>query len=264
MRKIAALLLACLLFGGCEERHAAPVQAESSEDAAPVSSQWWEEVPEESSAGSDPEEPSQAPEEPPAEPEEPPLELEEWALVLANYDHDIREYEPELEEVQNGYRMDVRVAEIARQMIADAAEQGVSLLVCSAYRPYSSQERNFNNSVNTYLSMGYSQDQAVAATAQLIAYPGRSEHQTGLAADIVTPAYQGLDDGYAETDAAKWLLENAADYGFILRYPADKTEITRINFEPWHYRYVGIDAAKEIMENGLCLEEFLEQQGMIE
>ena len=98
MRKITALLLACLLFGGCEERHAAPVQAE---DAAPVSSQWWEEVPEESSAGSDPEEPSQAPEEPPAEPEEPPLELEEWALVLANYDHDIREYEPELEEVQN-------------------------------------------------------------------------------------------------------------------------------------------------------------------
>ena len=254
MRKIAALLLACLLFGGCEERHAAPVQAESSEDAAPVSSQWWEEVPEELSSDPEPEESSPASEEPSSEPEEPPLELEEWALVLANYDHDIREYEPELEEVQNGYRMDVRVAEIARQMI----------LVCSAYRPYSSQERNFNNSVNTYLSMGYSQDQAVAATAQLIAYPGRSEHQTGLAADIVTPAYQGLDDGYAETDAAKWLLENAADYGFILRYPADKTEITRINFEPWHYRYVGIDAAKEIMENGLCLEEFLEQQGMIE
>ena len=140
MRKIAALLLACLLFGGCEERHAAPVQAESSEDAAPVSSQWWEEVPEELSSDPEPEESSPASEEPSSEPEEPPLELEEWALVLANYDHDIREYEPELEEVQNGYRMDVRVAEIARQMIADAAEQGVSLLVCSAYRPYSSQD----------------------------------------------------------------------------------------------------------------------------
>ena len=126
MRKIAALLLACLLFGGCEERHAAPVQAESSEDAAPVSSQWWEEVPEELSSDPEPEESSPASEEPSSEPEEPPLELEEWALVLANYDHDIREYEPELEEVQNGYRMDVRVAEIARQMIADAAEQGES------------------------------------------------------------------------------------------------------------------------------------------
>lgn len=261
MRKIAALLLACLLFGGCEARHAAPVQAESlPEDSVPASSQWWEDV-----SSSEPEPSSDSEQEQlPPEPEEPPLELEEWALILANYDHDIREYEPELEEVQNGYRMDVRVAETARQMIADAAEQGVSLLVCSAYRPYSSQERNFNNSVNTYLSMGYSQDQAVAATARLIAYPGRSEHQTGLAADIVTPAYQGLDDGYAETEAAKWLLENAADYGFILRYPADKTEITQINFEPWHYRYVGLDAAKEIMENGLCLEEFLEQQGMLE
>ncbi len=166
MRKVMALLLACLLLGGCEARHAAPVQAESSEDISPVSSQWWEEVPEEEPSSSELE-PSSVPE-PPA-PEESPLELEEWALILANYDHDIRDYEPELEEVQNGYRMDVRVAETARQMIADAAEQGVSLLVCSAYRPYSSQERNFNNSVNTYLSMGYSQDQAVAATARLIA-----------------------------------------------------------------------------------------------
>ena len=86
--------------------------------------------------------------------------------------------------------------------------------------------------------------------------PGTSEHETGLAADIVTPSYQRLDAGYAGTKAAKWLLENAASYGFVLRYPEDKTEITGIDYEPWHYRYVGVEAAKEIMAQGLCLEEY--------
>lgn len=83
-----------------------------------------------------------------------------------------------------------------------------------------------------------------------IAPAGGSEHQTGLAVDIVTPSYQILDDGYANTAAAQWLLENAADYGFILRYPRDKAEITGIWFEPWHYRYVGREAAGTIMERG--------------
>ena len=94
------------------------------------------------------------------------------------------------------------------------------------------------------------------ATARLIAVPGTSEHETGLAADIVTPSYQRLDAGYAGTKAARWLLENAASYGFVLRYPEDKTEITGIDYEPWHYRYVGVEAAKEIMAQGLCLEEY--------
>lgn len=181
-----------------------------------------------------------------------------WALILVNASNPIDpDYEPELEYVQNEYRMDVRVAPIMRQMIDDARTQGVELLVCSAYRPYTSQERNFNAKVSEYQAMGYGIDDARAATLRLIAAPGASEHHTGLAADIVTPSYQGLDDGYANTAAAKWLLENAPGYGFILRYPKDKTDVTGINFEPWHYRYVGVDAAKKIMDAGLCLEEYV-------
>lgn len=186
----------------------------------------------------------------------------DWSLILVNYDHGIDiTFEPELEAVQGIYQMDARVAPIMKQMIADAQEQGISLLVCSAYRPYSSQQRNFNNSVQSYRNAGYSEEQAVEVTLRLIAAPGTSEHQTGLAADIVTPSYQSLNDGYADTAAAKWLYENAARYGFILRYPPDKTEITRIDFEPWHYRYVGVEAAEEIMASGLCLEEYLEGVG---
>lgn len=188
------------------------------------------------------------------------LATKAWQLILANDTHPIGEYTPELEEVQNGYKMDVRVAPIMRQMIADASAQGVELLVCSAYRPYSSQERNFNNSVNSYIAQGYSKADAIAWTKRYIMEPGKSEHQTGLAADIVTPAYQLLNDGYANTAAAQWLLEHAPEYGFILRYPKDKTEITKVNFEPWHYRYVGPEVAKEIHQKGMCLEEYLGEE----
>lgn len=182
----------------------------------------------------------------------------DWSLILVNYNHAIDEkYAPEMEEVPGGYSMDARVAGVMKQMISDAKDQGISLMVCSAYRPYSSQQRNFNNSVAQYVAAGYSQKDAETETLRLIAAPGTSEHQTGLSADIVTPTYQGLDDGYANTAAAKWLKANAAEYGFILRYPKDKTAYTKIDFEPWHYRYVGVDAAREIMSQGLCLEEYL-------
>ena len=180
-------------------------------------------------------------------------------LILVNAQHPMPEdyASLELEKVQGDYQMDRRAAGPMRQMISDARTQGVELLLCSAYRTRARQEVNFQNSVNSYMTMGYSEDQAVMATARLIAVPGTSEHETGLAADIVTPSYQRLDAGYAGTAAARWLLENAASYGFVLRYPEDKTEITGIDFEPWHYRYVGAEAAKEIMSQGLCLEEYV-------
>lgn len=187
-----------------------------------------------------------------------PIPDGEWKLLLVNDRHTIPEtFEPELEEVQGIYRMDARVAPMMRQMIADAKSQGVDLMVCSAYRPYSSQQRNFEASVTRYMQAGYSREQAEAETLRLIAAPGSSEHQTGLAADIVTPMYQALDDGYAETKAARWLKANASSYGFILRYPEDKVALTHIEFEPWHYRYVGEEAAREIMAQGMCLEEYL-------
>ena len=101
-------------------------------------------------------------------------------------------------------------------------------------------------------------EEAEKITATMIAIPGTSEHHTGLAADIVTPTHQTLDPEFADTDAGKWLQENAAEYGFILRYPEDKQDITEIIYESWHYRYVGVDHAMAIKENGLCLEEYLE------
>lgn len=206
-------------------------------------------------------------EEPPeqSEPEQAskaPIQTEaEWQLVLVNADHAIdQSFKPELAEVQNGYQMDKRALSDAQRMIQDAGEQGVELLVCSGYRSYESQQKHFETSVQSLQNSGYTEAAAIESTQRLIARPGTSEHQTGLALDIVTPSYQGLDDGYAETDAAKWLLEHAAEYGFILRYPKDKEAITKIGFEPWHYRYVGKKAASEIMSRGICLEEYFENR----
>ena len=105
---------------------------------------------------------------------------------------------------------------------------------------------------------GISYEKAYEEAGNTVAYPGTSEHQLGLAVDIVAKDYQQLDDKQANTEEAKWLKEHCAEYGFILRYPLDKTEETGIIFEPWHYRYVGKEAAKEIMEQGICLEKYLE------
>ena len=181
----------------------------------------------------------------------------DWKLVLANPTHKLPDYFSIEEASIQGYTMDARAVGPAKEMIAAAKADGIDLLVCSAYRPISSQQRLFNNKVQEYLNQGYGRAEAEEIAATIVAVPGTSEHQTGLALDIVTPSYQNLDDGYADTAAAKWLKANAADYGFILRFPKDKEDITKIIFEPWHYRYVGVDAAKEIMSRGITLEEYL-------
>ena len=110
------------------------------------------------------------------------------------------------------------------------------------------------------MAQGMSEEEAYAKTATETAIPGTSEHQTGLAADIVTPTYQMLDAGFADTPAGQWLSEHAAEYGFVLRYPQDKQEITGIIYESWHYRFVGKTHAKLMKESGLCLEEYLQQE----
>ena len=107
------------------------------------------------------------------------------------------------------------------------------------------------------MARGYGEEKAREEAATSVAYPGTSEHNLGLAVDIVARDYQILDDKQADTAEARWLEENCWKYGFILRYPTDKTDITGIIFEPWHYRYVGEEAAREIMERGICLEEYL-------
>lgn len=222
-------------------------------------------VPSEESSSEEPAPREESSEEPPAVSSQdspassiPVTEMDgDWKLVLANPTHRLPEDFAITEAPIQGYTMDSRAVGPAKEMIAAARADGIDLLVCSAYRPISSQTRLYNNKVQEYLNQGYSQAEAERITATIVAVPGTSEHQTGLALDIVTPSYQSLDDGYEDTAAAKWLKANAADYGFILRFPKEKEDITKIIFEPWHYRYVGVDAAKGIMSKGITLEEYL-------
>lgn len=187
---------------------------------------------------------------------------DEWALILVRADHPLPEnYHPDLEMIQPGYshQADSRIVDDLHAMLEAAEQDGEQLMICSAYRSYDQQAYNLRKSIESYVRSGYSQTAAEQTAHRYIAPAGASEHQTGLAVDIVTPAHQTLDSGYADTSAAKWLRENAAKYGFILRYPQNKTDITGIYFEPWHYRYVGKTAAEYIMEQEICLEEYLEQ-----
>lgn len=188
-------------------------------------------------------------------------EKEEYYLLLANAENPLpQDWSIQTEEIQNGYEMDKRAAPAMREMIQAAKEDGVELMLCSAYRSVEKQQQLFDRSQQAYMAQGMSEEEAYAKTATETAIPGTSEHQTGLAADIVTPTYQMLDAGFADTPAGQWLSEHAAEYGFVLRYPQDKQEVTGIIYESWHYRFVGKTHAKLMKESGLCLEEYLQQE----
>lgn len=184
----------------------------------------------------------------------------DWMLVLVNSTHFMeKDYVPQLAEIENNYYFDARAVEELQQMLANGRAEGLDFWVCSAYRTMEKQTSLYENKVKRLMQeKGISYEQAYEEAGNTVAYPGTSEHQLGLAVDIVARDYQQLDDKQANTDEAKWLKEHCHEYGFILRYPLDKTEETGIIFEPWHYRYVGKEAAKEIMEQGICLEEYLE------
>ncbi len=142
-------------------------------------------------------------------------------------------------------------------MIAGAKAEGISLIVCSGYRDVAYQETLYSRKTAAYQAQGLSLERAQEEAKRWVARPGNSEHHTGLAVDIVTPSYQVLDSGFAGTPAAQWMAEHSAEYGFILRYPQGKEELTGVAWEPWHFRYVGIESAKEIYKEEICLEEFL-------
>lgn len=183
---------------------------------------------------------------------------QEWNLVLVNSTHFMEEdYVPQLAEIENNYYFDARAVEYLQQMLADGRKEGLDFWICSAYRTMEKQTSLYENKIQRLMAEGLNYNEACEKAGTVVAYPGTSEHQLGLAVDIVAKNYQQLDEKQADTKEAKWLKENCWKYGFILRYPLDKTEETGIIFEPWHYRYVGVDAAKEIMEQGICLEEYL-------
>lgn len=184
----------------------------------------------------------------------------DWNLILVNPWNTIpNEYNVQLIQLKNGQAVDKRCYSSLQNMIDDCREEGLNPVICSSYRSQEKQERLFNNEVNRLLSKGYSKEKAELEAGKAVAVPGTSEHQLGLAVDIVDLANQNLDESQENTSVQKWLMKNSWKYGFILRYPNKKSDITGIIYEPWHYRYVGKEAAKEIYEQDICLEEYLEQ-----
>ena len=182
-----------------------------------------------------------------------------WYLTLVNADHPLSEdFTITTSSLSNGLTVDSRIYDALTEMLAACQEAGLDPLVCSAYRSVEKQTELFQNKIDSYLADGLSYDEAYAATAVEIAVPGTSEHSLGLAVDICATSYQLLDEAQADTPEQQWLMAHCQEYGFILRYPEDKSDLTGIIYEPWHYRYVGVEAATEIMSQGLCLEEYLE------
>ena len=174
-----------------------------------------------------------------------------WNALPADYG-----YEEHLtNEFGNSLLFDARAATALREMLNAGSAYG--LRAASLFRPYELQVTLFNRKVNTYLGRGYSQAEAEAKAATVVARPGTSEHHLGLAADILSTGIYSLEQSFENTDAFRWLKAHCAEYGFILRYPKDKEDITGVIYEPWHYRYVGVEAATVIMSRGISLEEYL-------
>ena len=177
-----------------------------------------------------------------------------WNLILINKDNYIPEdYEVTLLKLSNGERVDERIYPDLQQMFDDARANDLALYVAHGYRTASEQAILLEQKQKAHENEGNSPEEAKALAEKWVAVPGTSEHQLGIAVDINADEEKSSPD-----EVYNWLAANAHKYGFINRYPSDKTEITGIIYEPWHYRYVGRDAAEEIYKSGLCLEEYIE------
>jgi len=191
---------------------------------------------------------------------------DDWRLLLVNKQHSIPDgYEEKVPlgkimTMKGIMRCDERIIDDLLNMIQQAKEDGVTLQICSPYRDLEYQKVLFNNKINKYMKKGLSYMEAYQLASQAVTVPNASEHQLGLALDIVSDTYIILDEGFADTDAGKWLAENSYRFGFILRYPKGKEDITCIEYEPWHFRYVGVEAATVITERGMTLEELWDSE----
>lgn len=185
------------------------------------------------------------------------FDREDWKIMLINKQHPIPEdYEFTLATIKGSMKCDERIIPELQQMMQEAKKDGVTLVIRSPYRDYERQIYLFNRKVKGYMKKKMSYLESYRTTAQAVTIPGASEHQAGLALDITSDSYSTLTQGFAETQAGQWLAEHSYEYGFILRYPEGKEDITGISFEPWHFRYVGKTAAKYMYDHDLTLEEF--------
>lgn len=206
----------------------------------------------------------------PAETNAPTVDKNNWALYVIGNDNPLPEdFSVETKLVSNGGQLDVRCADYAIQMLKDAEEQNVGLYVTSAYRSIQKQAENMESYINTLMSQGYTKEAATEQAHKEIALPGHSEHNAGLAMDIVSDNYWSshadLEESFDRLPQYDWLIENSWKYGFILSYPKGKEGITGFIYEPWHYRFVGLEHAEKIHEvyeetgEFLTVNEYIEQ-----
>lgn len=177
-----------------------------------------------------------------------------WNLILVNRENYIpADYEVQLTELSNGKKVDSRIYPELQEMFNAARAQGYGLFVREGYRTQEEQQQLMNEKIEAHENEGKSKSEAKKLAEQWVAIPGTSEHQLGIAVDINADTTKSSRD-----DVYNWLEENAHTYGFIKRYPSNKTDITGVINEPWHYRYVGKEAASAIYSQGICLEEYIE------
>lgn len=187
------------------------------------------------------------------------------SLILVNESHPIPEgYQTVTEEIQGEEAVDQRIAGELLQMLEAAGQQGMELIVCSGYRTAEVQKELFEKEQRQYLDQGYTVEEAYTEAKKSVAVPGCGEHQIGLAVDIYAAGHESLDEAFGDTQEGLWLRQHAPEYGFILRYDRGKEAYTGINYEPWHFRYVGKTAAVYMAEHNLCLEEFYVEQSLYE
>lgn len=186
------------------------------------------------------------------------FDKDDWKIMLINKQHPVPEgYEFTLATIKGSMKCDERIIPELQQMMQAAQKDGVSLVIRSPYRDYERQIYLFNRKIKNYMKGKMSYLESYRTTAQAVTVPGASEHQVGLALDITSDTYTTLTEGFADTEAGKWLAAHSYEYGFILRYPDGREDITGICFEPWHFRYVGKSAAKYMYDHELTMEEFV-------
>lgn len=185
-------------------------------------------------------------------------EFSQSLLILVNPWNEVPEnYSVELSTVE-GYLTDRRCARALQRMLDDCRAEGYEPVICSAYRTQDYQEMLYRNKILRLLAQGVSNADAPTVAARSVALPGTSEHQLGLAVDIISESYTNLDEGQERTEVQQWLMQNCWRYGFILRYPNGTSDTTGIIYEPWHYRYVGPVTARAVTESGLVFEDYLD------
>lgn len=179
----------------------------------------------------------------------------EWNLTLVNSENELsKDYKITLESIDEYREFDSRAIHYLKNMLNDIRKDGIeNIWVQSAYRSIEDQTKIYNKKVEEYKSKGKTYEEAKRLTEEIVNKPRCSDHNLGLAVD-----FNYVDGLFENTKAYKWLMENAENYGFILRYPKEKENITKVNYEPWHWRFVGIQHAKKMNELEMCLEEYVE------